>query len=444
VLECGYKAGGDDQEMAIAENSHTEFKRDFVDDIKKTIIAFANSDGGTLFVGIDDDGSVVGVSNPDDTLLRITNSIRDSIKPDLTLFVDCNIEKIKNKMVVKVEVQKGTASPYYLTGKGIRPEGVYIRHGASTVPATEAAIIKMIKETDGENYEDVRSINQELTFVEASKEFEARNIPFEANQFRSLRLTTADGVFTNLGLLLSDQCVQSIKLAVFEGSDKSMFRDRREFTGSLLKQMNDIYDFIDLYNGMQTEILGLHRIDKRDYPIDAIREALLNALVHRDYSFSGSTLISIFRDRIEFLSIGGLVRGISFEDIMLGISIARNEKLANIFYRLTLIEAYGTGVPKILRAYDKARVKPVIEATDNAFKITLPNMNFEGKEAAYSENEKRILELLNNSYCITRKDIENLLGISQTAAGRLLKKLVQSGTLSVSESGKNTKYKAVK
>lgn len=430
--------------MTFAENAHTEFKRDFVDNIKKTIVAFANTDGGTLFVGIDDDGTVAGVSNPDETLLRITNSIRDSIKPDVTLFTAYSIEIIKNKKVVKVEVQKGTSSPYYLTGKGIRPEGVYVRHGASTVPATEAAIIKMIKETDGENYEDVRSLNQELTFVEASKEFKVRKIPFEANQFRTLKLTTPDGVFTNLGLLLSDQCVHSIKLAVFEGSDKSTFRDRREFTGSLLKQMNDVYEFIDRYNSIKTEISGLHRIDKRDYPSEAIREVLLNALVHRDYSFSGSTLVSIFRDRIEFLSFGGLVRGISFDDIMLGVSIARNEKLANIFYRLSLIEAYGTGLPKILRAYDTAKVKPLIEATDNAFKIALPNMNLEKKGEAYSDNEKRILDLLDSNYSITRKDIENSLGISQTAAGRLLKKLVQSGTLIVSEAGKNTKYKVVK
>ena len=144
--------------------------------------------------------------------------------------------------------------------------------------------------------------------------------------------------------------------------------------------MNDAYEFIDMYNANRSEISGLYREDKRDYPIDAIREALLNTLVHRDYSYRGSTLISIFDDHIEFVSIGGLVKGISFEDIMLGISLARNENLANIFYRLSLIEAYGTGIPKILLAYKKERVKPKIETTDNAFKITLPNLNYKERQ----------------------------------------------------------------
>lgn len=113
-----------------------------------------------------------------------------------------------------------------------------------------------------------------------------------------------------------------------------------------------MYEYISRYNRIRAEFSGLHRIDKKDYPEEALREALLNSLVHRDYSYSGSILISIFDDRIEFVSIGGLVRGISLEDIMLGVSVTRNEKLANIFYRLMLIEAYGTGVPKIIRSYD--------------------------------------------------------------------------------------------
>lgn len=426
--------------MNYTENAHTEFKREYIDDIKKSIIAFANTNGGTVYIGIDDDGTIIGVDILDETMLKVSNSIRDSINPDVTLFVSYHIEKFQNKNIIKVDIQKGTACPYYLTGKGIRPEGVYVRHGASTVPATETAIIKMIKETDGEKYENVRSLNQDLTFSEASKEFATRNVPFESNQFKSLKLMTTDGIYTNLGLLLSDQCVHSIKLAVFNGTDKSTFRDRREFSGSLIKQMNDVYEYVDRYNSTQSEFSGLHRIDKRDYPPEAIRESLLNALVHRDYSFSGSTLISMFNDRIEFVSIGGLVKGISYEDIMLGVSIARNENLANIFYRLTLIEAYGTGVPKILCAYEKTSLKPIIEVTYNAFKITLPNMNYIEEKTPYSDNEQKILNLVEELGKIARKDVENELDISQTAAIRLVKSLVQSGALYVNGAGRNTRY----
>ena len=426
--------------MPLTESVTVEFKREETQDINKTVVAFANTDGGTIYVGVADDGSIPGVTDIDATLLRIGNSIRDSIKPDVTLFVDCRQETIDGKTIIKVDVQKGTSCPYYLAVKGIRPEGVYVRQGASSVPATETAILRMIKETDGEKYEDVRSLNQELTFAQATKEFKMQNVQFGASQKKTLGLMNANGIYTNLGLLLSDQCVHTVKLAVFEGTEKTFFKDRREFSGSLLKQLNDIYEFIDRYNRNRAEIEGLHRVDKRDYPAEAVREALLNALVHRDYSFSDSTLVSIFDDRIEFVSIGGLVKGITFDDMMLGISVARNRNLANVFYRLTLVEAYGTGIPNILRSYERFAAKPQIEVTDNAFKITLPNMNEASKKTLLSENEQAILDLFAKKEFIVRKDVEAALSVSQAMAVRLLKALLNRGEIRPVGGGKNIRY----
>ena len=128
-------------------------------------------------------------------------------------------------------------------------------------------------------------------------------------------------------MLLSDQCVHTIKPAVFDGSKKTVFRDRRELTGSLLKQSEDAFSYIDQYNRTRAEFNGLERTDRRDYPTEALRETLLNAVVHRDYATSSPTLISIFDDRIEFVSLGGLVRGITFNDIMPGVSVLRNQHL---------------------------------------------------------------------------------------------------------------------
>ena len=422
------------------ESSTLELKREYTPDINKAVIAFANTNGGTIYVGVDNNGNVVGVSDVDDTMLKISNTIRDSIKPDVTLFVDYQSESVDGETIIKIIVQKGASSPYYLASKGIRPEGVYVRHGVSNIPATETAILQMIKETDGEKYEDIRSLNQELTFVEADKEFKAQNIPFGVQQQKTLGLMNADGIYTNLALLLSDQCVHTIKLAVFEGKAKAVFKDRREFAGSLIKQLNDVYEFIDRYNRNRSEIEGLRRIDNRDYPVEAVREALLNALIHRDYSFSDSTLISIFDDRIEFTSIGGLVRGITFNDMMLGISVARNRKLANVFYRLTLIEAYGTGVPKIIRSYAGLGVSPNIEVTDNAFKIILPNINEIFEKLTLNENESAVMALLEGKGAIVRKDVETALAVSQTMAIRVLKGLVDKGEIRAVGQGKNTRY----
>ena len=142
----------------FSENKTTELKREYVDDIKNTAIAFANCDGGTLYVGIENDGTVRGVEDADGTMLRVTNAIRDAVRPDLTMFLDCRCETMEGKPVICVRVQRGTARPYYLHSTGIRPEGVFVRQGASTVPASEAAILDMIKETSGDSYEAARSL----------------------------------------------------------------------------------------------------------------------------------------------------------------------------------------------------------------------------------------------------------------------------------------------
>lgn len=233
----------------------------------------------------------------------------------------------------------------------MRPEGVYVRQGYSSVPATNTAIRRMIKETDGDHFEEMRSLEQNLTFESAKKVFAERNVKFGLTQMKTLGMVTQDGVYTNLGLLLSDQCVHTIKAAVFQGRTQSEFKDRREFSGSLFRQMDEAYDFIDFRNQTHSTFDKLYRIDKRDYPETAVREALLNLLVHREYSFRASTFISLYADRLEFTSIGGLVSGVSLKDVTMGISVCRNFKLANVFYRLELIEAYGTGIIKIMEAY---------------------------------------------------------------------------------------------
>lgn len=330
---------------------------------------------------------------------------------------------------------------YYLAKKGLRPEGVYVRQGTSSVPATDAAIRWMIKDTDGDSFENMRSLEQELTFEATREEFQSRKLAFDQPQMKTLGILNTDGIYTNLGLLLSEQCAHTVKAAVFEGTDQSVFRDRQEFSGSLLKQLNNVYEFIDRRNQVHSTFDKLRRIDERDYPEVAIREALLNSLVHRDYSFRASTLISIYSDRIEFTTIGGLVSGVTMNDILLGLSICRNPKLANIFYRLELIEAYGTGMLKILRAYEPSGKKPRIETSDNAFKITLPNLHgTAGAAAPENDMEDLILQYVADHEAITRRTAQEVTGLGQTAAGRLLKGMVAKRLLTPTGQGKNTKY----
>ncbi|MBS6546011.1 MAG: putative DNA binding domain-containing protein [Butyricicoccus pullicaecorum] len=447
--------------MLFRESETIELKEIVVDDIKKEIIAFANCDGGKLYIGVRDDGTVIGLDNADSISLQISNMVRDSIKPDITMFLHYETIIENGKHIVAVDIQRGTDRPYYLTKKGMRPEGVYVRQGYSSVPATDAAIRRMIKETDGDRFEAMRCLNQELTFEAVKKEFELRKIDFGTQQMRTLKLIDHDGLYSNLALLLSDQCVHTIKAAVFQGTDQTIFKDRREFTGSLMQQMNEVYDFIDFRNQTRATIEKLYRIDVRDYPEIAVRESLLNLLVHRDYSFSASAFISIYEDRIEFVSIGGLMPGIELEDVMVGISVCRNQDLANVFYRLHLIEAYGTGMSKIMNAYENMQLKPVIEITKNAFKIILPNRNVEyeaKKEAAKTESdtqnvvntgkrhnngEEKILQYVRTHGSITKNDVIDLLEVSASTASRTLRKMVKANLLQQNGKARNTYYTSV-
>ncbi len=443
--------------MLFQESETVELKEVVVDDIKKEIIAFANCDGGKLYIGVRDDGTVVGLDNTDSVSLQISNMVRDAIKPDVTMFLHYETIVENGKNIVAVAIQRGTDRPYYLASKGMRPEGVYVRQGYSSVPATDTAIRRMIKETDGDRFEAMRSLNQDLTFEETQKEFTLRKTEFGPQQMRTLKLIDQDGLYSNLALLLSDQCVHTIKVAVFQGTDQTIFKDRREFNGSLMQQMNEVYDFIDFRNQTRATIEKLYRTDVRDYPEIAVREALLNLLVHRDYAFSSSALISIYADRIEFVSIGGLMPGIDLEDVMVGISVCRNQDLANVFYRLHLIEAYGTGMGKIMQAYEGIQEKPAIETTKNTFKIILPNVNAkhetENKTASGSgtqhtisiekklgDEEEKILEYVRTYGSITKNDVVGLLEVSASTAARVIRKMVKGNLLEQNGRARNTHY----
>lgn len=430
--------------MKFKESVTVELKLIVTDVIKKEIVAFANSEGGTIYIGVCDDGEVVGVEDSDKCGLQVSSMVRDNIKPDLSMFVSYRTLNFDGKEVLSIDVERGTNRPYYLANKGLRPEGVYIRHEFSSIPASDSAIRNMIKETDGDVYEVLRSINQELTFNACENEFKNRNIDFKE---QALKIVSNDGLYTNLGLLLSDQCPYTIKAAVFEDYDQSLFKDRNEFSGSLLKQLEDVYSYIDRYNNNRSTFDKLWRIDTRDYPEKALREALLNSIVHRDYSYSASTLISIYKDRLEIVSVGGLMPGYELKDIKNGLSDSRNPNLANIFYRLKLIEAYGTGIKKIYDAYELSGCEPEIITTNNSFKIILPNVNYKQSNNLYISSpemiycdENVLLKYLNDNQSITRKEVETIMGLSQSSAGRILKKMVDEGKLIQFGGSRNIKY----
>ena len=427
--------------MTYVESFTVELKQEVNADFKKEVIAFANTDGGEIYVGVAKDGSVTGVPKAEQVMEQIGNMIRDGIKPDLSGYTAIEAVPERDKTVVKVTVLRGAKRPYHLTEKGLKPTGVFIRHGVSSVPATEEMIREMLRESDGVTFDKSRCINQDLTFEYAAKYFADNHVSFNENNKRTLHLIDADGYYTNAALLLSDQCEHSIKCAVYEGNGKTKFKTRKEFTGSVLRQMDEAYEFISLNNNLNSTIEGLKRVDNPDYPPYAIREALLNAIVHRDYDYSGSILINIFDDRMEFVSIGGLVKGMTMQDVMGGVSQSRNMVLANIFYRLELIESYGTGIRRIMESYEGRMEQPVFAPAPASFVVILPKIAGQPLTDESLSDREKVEKLLENREEITRKDVETLLGCSKFPAIKLLNELVAEKIAVKSGSGPAVKYR---
>jgi len=419
----------------MRENNNVEYKREYTADIKKEVMAFANSNGGVIYVGRDDDGNAYPLPDIDNTLTQITNSIRDGLLPDVTMFV--RYEADDNG--IAVTVREGTHKPYFLPEKGLKPSGVYVRQGASSVPASFEQIREMIKLTDGDEFETARSLIQDLTFRESAEEFDRCGVAFGDSQMRTLGIIGADGLYTNLGLLMSDQCSHTIKFAVFNGTKKGEFKTRKEIEGSVLRQMRSAFDFLSLSNNLAANLSGLDRIEQYDYPEIAVREAMVNAIVHRDYGFSGSIIVNLYDDRMEFVSLGGLMFGLRAEDLFVGVSQPRNTKLANIFYRLKHIEAYGTGLRLIMQYYEDMEVKPEITATNGAFSLTLPNMNYARplRKAEQSKPQhKAVLNYLRSNPFITNEIVQELLSVKQTRAYTIIREMVSGGVIVKRGNGK--------
>lgn len=422
------------------ESETIEFKRELTKEIKKEIVAFANTKGGTIYIGVDDNGEIVGLKNINKDVENLSNMINDGIKNNLTAYSNIEILSKDNKEFIALHITSAPNKPYYISEKGLKPSGVYLRLGTSSINATDEIIRKMILENNITSFEEEISANQDLTFEYAKKTFETEELKFDENKYKALKMIT-DNKYNNLALLLSDQNPYTIKCAIYEGVNKTIFKDRKILTGSCLKQINDAFEYLNLVNRISSNFNGLVRIDKKDYSEYALRESLINAILHRSYYFNGSILLSIFDDRIEINSIGGLLSSLTLNDIYNGVSESRNPNLAELFHRLHYVENYGTGIGRILNEYDNEKNKPIIEISENVFKITLPNRNYAKKEEfELTQQEEKIVQYLKVNNTITRENIQSILELSKSGARNILRAMIENNIVELKGNGKNSCY----
>lgn len=411
----------------LREGDSVEIKNEQIQMVQREIVAFLNTNGGTIYVGISNKGTVLGVKNIEEVIQTIWQSLKQAIKPNVMPYVQLEQSYLNQKPIIIINVQRGHARPYFLTMYGLTPKGVFI--GSKSNPATQSIIDQMIKETDGESFETRRSLNQSLTFNELEKQFKA---PFSKEQMQDLGLLNLDDLYTNLAFIVSDQCDYGISIARFE---EDQLVQKQSFKGSILKQVTEV----SLY---------LKSVLKEDYTEPILKEVLLNAMMHRSYLIRQDIFLNLYTHCLEVISIGGLLETITLSDVLQGFSIYRNPNLVQLFDQLHLIKAHGTGLRTILKAYQSYNKRPEFYVTTNVFKVILPNLAFcKEKELAYFaeyiQEEKDVLNCIQSKGPISRAEIEKQLGLKKSTVMRILKRFKQEQKIRCIGKGRGIKYSLI-
>ncbi len=281
--------------------------------------------------------------------------------------------------VLVIDIKMGNNKPYYLSSTGPRPNGTYIRVGRSKRQATDGEIISMIRDYSNSNWEEETSMNQDLHFKFAKTYFESMDFEFNEEKYFPIGIRNNDSKFTNLGLLLSDENPIVVKMACYDNFLD--FKFKREFTGSILQIVRNVLTQAEMFNITSAVIpeIGGIREETKSFPGKSLREAILNALCHADYSEPSNIKIEFYKERVEITSPGGIYRR-SLDDILKGVQSFRNPKLVAILHKLGFIENYGSGLKRIKEAYPEHDIKEFIIHKELWFRIILPDLNF-GKNA---------------------------------------------------------------
>ena len=422
----------------MQENENIEFKELYTENIYKEIVAFLNSGSGTIYIGYNDNGELIGLENVKETEEKISNGIRGKIVPDCSVFVSINNATLDNKDYIIINVSKGV-NIYSLKDKGII-KGTYIRNGSCSMPATEETVKQMIIKNSNITFETSVANNQNLTFNYIREAFMGINIDINnKNIMKNLFMLDNNGNYTNLALLLSDQNPYTVKVATYQSVNKTNFLDRKEFGGSLLEVYDKTLSYLKINSATYGLIDSSIREDIEEYPEFILREIILNSLIHRDYSVLTSNIINIYKDdSIEFISYGSLYGNITIEDVLAGLSTSRNPHLQSIFMRLKRVEAIGSGLRRVNSYYKSKNLDFLVNALPSSFVVRLPRITID--KLAAKDDYKIIIDYLNINGEITRKEAERLLDKEKTTTSNVLNKMISEKIIKKIGKGPNTKY----
>lgn len=343
--------------MKMTESNRIEFKRELTDelDIEKEVVAFLNyREGGIIYIGVDDGGKAIGVSDIDGDMLKIKDRIRKNVMPSPMGLFDVTAELVDGVKVIKVFVASGSEKPYYKAKYGMSTRGCFIRVGTAAEPMTTTMIEDLFAHRVRNSLGRIRSPRQDLTFSQLRIYYEEKKHPLNENYLRNLELLTEDGALNYVAYLLADENRNSIKVAKYAGKDRVDLISNNEYGYCcLLTATRRVLEKLKVENAISTELTYMSRIDTPLWDERAIHEAVINFIVHNDYSREVPPKFEIFSDRLEITSYGRLPENMSEDEFFNGVSIPRNKELMRIFRDVEMVESLGSGMPRIMQVYGR-------------------------------------------------------------------------------------------
>lgn len=418
------------------ENNRREYKQRLTDNLEKEVVAFLNYlGGGVIYLGIDDTGNPIGIENADQVQLQIKDRVKNNIAPSCMGLFDVVEESIDNKSIIKLIVASGQERPYYIKKYGMSSKGAFVRSGSAAEPMTEKMIEDLFTKRTRNSISKIQSPNQDLKFQQLHIYYDSIGKLLTKQFGKSLELLTPENKYNYAAYLMADNNNISVKVAKYADRTRVELIENEEYGFcSLIKATKQVLDKVEVENKTFTKITSKERIEKKQWNRVALREAIINAMVHNDYTFELAPKFEFFSDRFEITSYGGLPQGLSKEEFYLGISIPRSKEIMRIYRDMDLVEQLGSGVPRILQSYGKE----CFYFSDNFIRMSFPKEDISDNVVDnvidnvvdnVIEISSKILELLHKNNKYTAIEMAEKLGLTQRTVQRYLKLLQEQNKI---------------
>lgn len=435
--------------LELLEDKRTEFKVKITDDLEKEVVAFLNTDGGNIFIGIDDNGNIKSNLGNIDLLQRtIKDRLKNNIMPSTLGLFDVVVNEKNGKKYIQIIVAKGNERPYYLRGMGMTPDSCFIRVGSSVESMNNETILNLFSTRTRNSLKNIKSPKQDLEFKTLKIYYQENGYEINDNFLKKLDLYDDNNEFNYIAYLLSDNNNISVQFAKYEGNDVYNLIENEDFGFcSLIKIADNILNKIMIENKTYTKIETPTRKEIKMYDYNAVKELITNALIHNDWSNGYSPKFEIFESKLVISSNGGIQEGVSQEEFLEGFSNPRNPELMRIFRDLNFVEQLGTGIQRVLKTYDKN----IFEFFPNHIRVTVPfSRNEFKKNSILSINvikedlnklQKSIIKLIMDNPNITQEELARLLDVNKRTIIRNFKGLLDKKYIERVGANKNGQWK---